>query len=551
MKEFDTAHLFIGHPRRRSVARWVLVALLVTSAPAFGQTTTWIDGTGDWFSPANWSAGVPDSSTIADINNGGTAQIMSSGAAASLVEVGVGAKDTGTLSVSGSGNLDGGPLYVGRSGTGTVSITGGGVVSSGNFIIGENAGSDGTATVFGSGSMWTNIAVCFVGFNGNATLNITSGGQVFNSNATSIGENGTGTVIVDGVGSTWTDDAGIDIGGVGAGTLTISNGGHVSNFNSTVGRNPGSTGLVNVSGAGSSWTNNGFLELSGDGGDGTLHISSGAAVSNSSCSMGTFGGSGTSTVDGVDSAWTMSGDLSVGDVFGGVGTVTISQGGLVASAHGLIADGSSSTGSVQIDGADSTWINSGNVYVGGDASGEVGVGELNLTDGGTATAASVIVWGSGTVTGNGFIEATEVTNHGTLAPDQTISISGNLTFESTAIMSSTITPDSADSVMIEGTAGLNGQLDITLTGGPFIVGTQYTLLLANGGLNDTTFFNVSISAPPGVTALVTYDTNHVYLVIESAPTPTPTPTLTPTPTPTATPRPTPTPRARPTPAPRP
>jgi outer membrane biosynthesis protein TonB len=120
-------------------------------------------------------------------------------------------------------------------------------------------------------------------------------------------------------------------------------------------------------------------------------------------------------------------------------------------------------------------------------------------------------------------------------------------------MLSTVTPNIADSVMVQGPAALNGHLGVTLNGGPFIVGTQFTLLQASGGLNGTTFSTVSISAPPGVNSQVTYDTNHVYLVIEPSGTPTPTPTASPTPTPTATPTPTPTPTAtpRPTPTPRP
>ena len=275
------------------VACWALFVLLAASAPAFSQTTVWTDGTGNWFTPANWSAGVPNANTTALINNGGNAQISSSGAAAGEVEIGVGAQDSGTLSTSGPGDLqDGGSVYVGRSGTGNFSITNGGVVSSIRFVIGENSGSNGTATVSGSGSMWTNDAVCFVGFDGSATLNITNGGQLSNSNSTSIGENGTGSVTVDGVGSIWNDNFQIVIGGGGSGSLTISNGGHVSSFGSTVGGGPGSSGVVNVSGSGSSWINNGFLELSSTGGNGTLHIMSGGAVSNGSCFMGTFSGSG-------------------------------------------------------------------------------------------------------------------------------------------------------------------------------------------------------------------------------------------------------------------
>ena len=137
-----------------------------------------------------------------------------------------------------------------------------------------------------------------------------------------------------------------------------------------------------------------------------------------------------------------------------------------------------------------------------------------------------------------------MTNQGTVSPDQTISITGNLAFSSTATMLSTVTPSIADSVMVQGGATLNGHLGVTLTGGPFIADTQYTLLQANGGLNGTTFSSVSISSPPGVNAQVTYDMNHVYLVIKGSGTPTPTPTP-------CTGRCSPTPRPRPTPHPRP
>jgi T5SS/PEP-CTERM-associated repeat protein len=413
--------------------------------------------------------------------------------------------------------------------------------------------------------MWTNLVFCFVGQDGNGTLNITDGASVSDCDAL-VGGSSTGVAIVDGPGSTWFQLGTLTIGGnAGAtGTLTISNGGNVytggsgGTFGSVIAYNAGSSGTVNVSGVGSTWMNKGPLAVSDVGGDRALHISSGGTVSNRYCILGTFDGSGNVTVEGVDSTWTISGDLSVGGVFGGIGTVTISQSGQVTSANGFIADGSSSTGTVQLDGAGSTWTNSGNVYVGGNASGAVGTGELHLTNGGTASAAAVTVWSTGTILGDGFVQTTNgVTNQGTLSPDQTISITGNLAFSSTAMMLSTVTPSTADSVMVQGGAAPNGHLGVTLTGGPFIAGTQYTLLQANGGLNGTTFSSVSISSPPGVNAQVTYDMNHVYLVIKGSGTPTPTPTSTPsgTPTPTATstptPRLTPTPRPRPTPAPRP
>jgi fibronectin-binding autotransporter adhesin len=516
--------------------------------------TDWIDETGDWFNPSNWSAGVPNAITGAFINNGGTAQITSQGAAASGVELGSGVQDMGTLSVSDSGNLQSdNSLYLARSGTGILNVTNGSVVSSGRFIMGENSGSNGTATISGSGSVWMNIAVCFVGFDGNATLNITSGGQLSNLNSTSIGENGgTGQVTVDGAGSSWDDDAQIDVGGSGSGTLRISNGAHVSNFNSSIGRNPGSNGLVNVSGSGSTWTNGGFLSVSDIGGDGTLHIVAGGSVSNSGGVLGTNGGTAEVTVEGTGSTWANDNDLIVGNTLGGVGVVTISDGAQVTSSNGFLGFDSPSTGTVEVDGVASTWTNSGNLYVGGSDSAAEGVGVLHIADGGTVNAASITVWDSGTLSGNGSVQATNGTTiEGTLAPEQTLSIASNVILSSTASTLSTVTPDAADNVVVEGAAILDGQLEVTVTGGPYTVGAQYTLLQANSGLNGTTFSDISVAFPPGVNGQVIYDTNHVYLAIDQAATPTPTPTATPTVsptptvTPTATPRPAPTPRSRP------
>ncbi|PYJ00736.1 MAG: hypothetical protein DMF00_07000 [Verrucomicrobia bacterium] len=513
MKKFDVTHLSGAPSRLCSVARWALFTLFVTSVPAFAQTTVWTDATGDWFTPANWSAGVPDSSTTAQINNGGTAQIMASGAAANLVELGVVAGDVGTLSVSGTGILqDGGAINVGEGGTGTLNITKGGTASDSDATVGSGSGS-------------------------------------------------TGMVLLDGPGSTWSNDGAITIGenAKATGTLTISNGGTVSSggtgAGSIIGHDPTSSGTVNVTGAGSTWINTASLAISDAGGIGALNITDVGVVSSGGSILGAFSGSATVTVDGMGSAWTISGDLSVGDAFGGVGTVTVTQGGQITSTNGFIGNGSSSTGSVTLAGANAAWTNSDNVYVGGNASGAVGTGDLHLFNNGTVGAAAITVWSTGLLAGKGFVKAAGVTNHGMLAPNEIISISGDLTFDATATMSSTVTPDTADEVMVGGTAALDGNLNVTLTGGPFIVGMQYTLLTAAGGLNGTTFANVSITAPAGVTAQVTYDTNDVFLTIESngTPTPTPTPTASPTVSPTVTPTvsptatPTPTATATPTP----
>ena len=50
-------------------------------------------------------------------------------------------------------------LFVGFSGTGTLKVTNGGTVSNGTGYLGNSVGSSGTATVDGSGSVWTTAGV--------------------------------------------------------------------------------------------------------------------------------------------------------------------------------------------------------------------------------------------------------------------------------------------------------------------------------------------------------------------------------------------------------
>src|ERR1051325_6997767 len=207
MKQPNALHLLVAWFSHRCVGCWALFVLLIASTCAFGETTVWTDGVGNWFTPGNWSQGVPNSSTIAQINNTGTAQITRAGAAASFLEMGIGAGDAGTLSISGAGTLqDEGAMYIGEEGTGTLSITAGATVSSSLFALGQSPGSNGTATVSGPGSTWTNSVFCFVGSDGMGTLNISNGGSVTASD-TGVGAGvGSGIVVVDGTGSTWSND---------------------------------------------------------------------------------------------------------------------------------------------------------------------------------------------------------------------------------------------------------------------------------------------------------------------------------------------------------
>lgn len=386
------------------IARSVSIAIFaIGAANGSAQTTSWVDGTGDWFNSLNWSAGVPNSGTVAYINNGGTAQLSSNGGNIGGVLLGLNTADSGTLTISGAGNIStDNTTEIGRNGTGVLEITNGGDLTDGRFVMGAESGSHGTATVSGTGSTWTNTVVCFVGYLGTARLNILAGGQVLGSTSTSIGEStgSNGTVIVDGAGSAWTGGS-LTIAGNGTGYLSISNGAQVSSSGAEVARNPGSNGTVNVSG-GSTWMNNGPLSIANGFAvtTGAVHIMSGSAVSATYSIIGGAGGTGTATVDGAGSTWTNSGDLFVGSDQG-YGTLTITQGGTVSNSRGYIGfngfGSGQSVGRVTVDGTGSRWTNNGNLYVGGSESGAGGFGALRIENGGTVSASATTVWSAGAI----------------------------------------------------------------------------------------------------------------------------------------------------------
>ena len=198
---------------RSRVATFSIALLLFFSTRAACAQTIWTDASGDWFNPANWSVGVPNSSTDAQINNSGTAQIGLAGATAPNLYLGFNGVDSGNLLVSGSGTLRNSLLAVGHSGSGKVIVQNGGRLSHVFGNIGDLAGSNGAVVVEGTGSRWTTDLYFNVGYSGTGALTIRNGGAV-SSNFGWVGYNSgsSGVVLVEGVGSVWSSSSGIEIG---------------------------------------------------------------------------------------------------------------------------------------------------------------------------------------------------------------------------------------------------------------------------------------------------------------------------------------------------
>ena len=240
----------------------------------------------------------------------------------------------------------------------------------------------------------------YVGTTGSGTLAI-SGGGVLNGAYSYIGKNagGSGAVTVEGAGSSWSSGSHLYVGEYGSGTLSISHGGTLSSAQSLIGYRAGSSGAVTVDGAGSSWSKSGGYLYLGFHGSGTLAIGNGGAVSSLTSFIGfEAGGSGAVTVDGAGSSWSNSGDLYVG--IHGSGSLDIRNGGAVSDRSGHIGSSSGDGSTVTVDGAGSSWSNSDDLYVGMSGS-----GTLSISHGGAVSDRSGLIGynagSSGTVTVDG------------------------------------------------------------------------------------------------------------------------------------------------------
>jgi T5SS/PEP-CTERM-associated repeat protein len=329
-------------------------------------------------------------------------------------------------------NVDGtGFLGAGYGAAGTLLIADGLEIASSGGELGNRSGSNGTATVTGTGSTWTNSGNLLVGRSGTGTLNIQAGGKVSNSvGSLGNGSGSTGTATVTGTGSIWINSRELSVGSSGGGTLNIQAGGQVSNTSGFLG-DYGiiSTGTAMVTGTGSKWTNSNDLYV-GDFGSGKLTVADGGLVEARTlfAAPKDLSGNGTIAAKGaiLDSDLVFDGThgLSQSLAFGtggalnlnvdgtgdlgsghkGTGTLRVADGITVASSTGIIGNLKGSDGTVAVTGTGSNWTISDGFYVG-----RYGKGKLNVADGGqVSNSFCYLGYGSGsngtaTVTGTGSI----------------------------------------------------------------------------------------------------------------------------------------------------
>ena len=428
---------------------------------------------------------------------GGTLQIGNNGTSGSL---------TGNVDIAGAGTLAfyrtdtltfngniSGTGVVRQIGTGTTILTGTNVYTGGTTISGGTLqiGNGGT-----SGSLAGNVANAgTLAFNRGDAL--TFAGSITGAGA--VRQIGTGTTVLTGA-NTYTGDTTISGGTlqIGDGGTTGSIAGNVLNdgtlafnrsdalrFDGTISGNGTLTktgaGTVTLTQAntytGGTKVKGGTLEIDGggidhgnanlivgeSGGENAALVIRNGAVNDLIGRIADSGGStGAVTVTGANSTWANAGNLYVGR--SGNGTLRIENGGKVNSASGFISSADGSNGSVTVTGSGSTWTNAGTLYVGSS-----GNGALTIDNGGTVSSAQ------GDIGANRFSSAVV-----TVASGGTWTIGGRLGFG-----------------LNSGTGTLNiGAYDLTA---PTTAGTVIANYLTTGGGSGTVNFNqtddIIFSAP--------------------------------------------------------
>jgi T5SS/PEP-CTERM-associated repeat protein len=384
---------------------------------------------------------LPNATTDAQINNGGTAQLFDPLAKADNLVLGSLAANSGTLEIIG-GALSVNTFEAGTNGMGTLRILNQGRLTSTGAFVGGDIGSHGTATVDGAMSKWDAGNVLNVGFSGEGALSVLNGGSV-TSKFTSVGNDSgsTGTLIVDGAGSSHSVMGDMTVGPQGVGVVTIRNGASAANANGILGELGGS-GTVNVDGPGTTWTN---------------------------------------------------GVVAVGIT--GTGTLNVTAGAVVSGTNGRIAREPNSQGTAIVDGPGSQWNSTGVFTIANNSA-----GKLVVRNGGVVSAQlGMTVQQGGRLEGDGTVVA-NVTNNQTVAPGAnvpgTLHITGNYTQNAAATISINLaSATSFDRLAVTGTATLAGALAVQLDGG-YVPQAGSSFDVLDWGARVGTFAVVSLPALP-------------------------------------------------------
>jgi len=420
----------------------------------------------------------------------------------------------------GGGQTAGGASPFADGGNGAASGGGGG---GGGGNLGGPPGNGGSAGTGGTAGANADINMNGgVGGNGGAT----GGGGGFGTNHGAAG--GSGGQFGGGGGASGSQQApGIYDGGAGGkyagggGAAVFGNGG-AGGFGGG-GGGGGSAPGVSFSGsggqAGFGAGHGGAGLVGGSGGSafgGAIFVEAGGALTIGAGNSAFSGGNVTAGTGGAGAA---NGSAAGTDLFLMSGTTTIFNlgAGHQLTFNGSIADDSAASFSGGTGSGAALAVTSGTVTLNG----------TNTYSGGTTvTGATLVVNGvlgdpvigaGGVLTGTGSVADTSVLAGGTFAPGNgtpgsSMTIAGNLAFQSGAVYLVQVSTTAASFATVTGTATLGGTVQAMLASGSYVT-KQYDIL-HSAGLGGTSFTGVTTNLP-GVAASLSYSATDVFLNLNS------------------------------------
>ncbi|HEV7407128.1 MAG TPA: autotransporter-associated beta strand repeat-containing protein [Bradyrhizobium sp.] len=191
--------------------------------------------------------------------------------------------------------------------------------------------------------------------------------------------------------------------------------------------------------------------------------------------------------------------------------------GNVALNTGIINNNVTWTGTVSNAG---NFNNNAGATVSGLLTNTAGATLNNGALNGGASVSGGIFAGSGTVTNLSVSGGIFAPGNGT--PGSSMTVTGNLAFQSGAMYLVALNPTTASLAKVGGTASLNGTAAAFYLAGNYI-SKKYTILTATGGVNGTFGSLVNTNVPANFTSSLSYDANNAYisLTLNFVPNPTP------------------------------
>ena len=327
-----------------------------------------------------------------------------------------------------------------------------------------------------------------------------AGATVQTASAVTIG--GGGSVLLDASGATVSLTQYLYIGSPGTGTLTLDNGA-LTTASVYLAPAAGSTGVAALSGSTSTWSTGTSSLYIGSAGTGTLTVDQGADLTTGQVTVGNIAGaSGSLSLAANGSTWTADAANAVYVGSSGTGTVSVSSAAEATTGTVYLGFGESGMGTATIDGSGSTWSAGAYPFT----VGYYGQGTLTITGGGGVLSRSGYVGtmdtAQGTVTVDGYGSEWNVDDP---------SLSSTLRVGATG--TATLTIRNRGRVYVDGALEIGPRGTVNLsTGGELEVDTLAGTIAGTGRLNFTggtlrlTAGSVTIAADQPLGSSVTLNT---------------------------------------------